>query len=464
MMENPSSTKLSIKTVVLSILIAVLVLAVAWAYFSKSKSSIFRFDEGWYQSFTLKNGMEVIVIPNHKIPAVTQMVWYKVGAIEDPAGKSGLAHFLEHLMFKGTPSHPEGQFSKLVEQNGGQENAFTSHDYTAYYQVISKDKLPLMMSLEADRMQNLILSPEEVGHERAVILEERKMRYDNQPRALLKEKMSAALYPNHPYSIQAIGWANEMEGLTREDALSFYKKYYAPNNAILIVAGDVTAKEVEALAKKYYGPLQPSKDLKERITLPEPGKITQHEIAFTDERVKDPEFWLSYTAPNYRGGNDGEEFYAMILLSKILGEGNLSRFYRSLVVEKKLATMAGSDYDGINFGVGELEIHAIPAYGVPMSTLREAIKEEINKVLTQGVDDAELESAKKSLIAEQTYSHEGLQSLGLLAGSLAVIDIDPDFITTLPDRINAVTPDQIQIVAQKVLKDDNAVVGVLSGK
>ncbi len=463
-MGSRSSTR-SFKKVLLWIIIPAIILAALFGYLSKHKNnSRFWFDEGWYQNFTLKNGMEVIVIPNHKIPAVTQMVWYKVGSIEDPKGKSGLAHFLEHLMFKGTPAHPKGDFSKLVEQNGGQENAFTSHDYTAYYQVISKDKLTLMMSLEADRMKNLILSPEEVASERAVILEERKMRYDNQPRALLKEKMEQALFPNHPYGTQAIGWEKEMEGLTREDALEFYKKYYAPNNAILIVAGDVKADEVAKLAKKYYEPLAPSKDLQERIQLPEPGAVTEHEVELVDERVREPEIWQAYIAPSYHGSDGGSDFYAAVLLSKILGEGNLSRFYRNLVVDKKLASMAGTDYDGITFGPGGFEAFAIPASGVSINDVRVAMQEEIKKIAENGIDDAELELAKKSLIAEQTYGHEGLQSMGLLAGQLAIANIDPDFISTLPDSINAISADEIQIVAQKIFKDENKVTGVLHGK
>ena len=331
-MENPSSTKSSIKVVGIFILVLALALA-AFLYFHKSRD-YFRFNEGWYQSFTLKNGLQVIVVPNHKIPAVTQMMWYKVGAVEDPAGKSGLAHFVEHLMFKGTPKHPKGEFSKLVEQNGGHENAFTAHDYTAFYQVISKEKLPLIMELEADRMHNLVLEPEDVEKERRVILEERKMRYDNQPRALLKEKMDDALYPNTPYHIQAIGWEKEMEGLTREDALAFYKKYYAPNNGILIVAGDVDAKEVEKLANKYYGPLPSNPNIKPRADYPVLSPVTNKDLVFHDARVKEPEFWREYIAPNY-SENDGDDYYSLVLLSKIMGEGNLSRLYRDLVIDKK---------------------------------------------------------------------------------------------------------------------------------
>lgn len=435
-----------------------------WTYASKTKGSILRFDEGWYQTFLLKNGMEVIVIPNHKIPAVTQMVWYKVGAIEDPSGKSGLAHFLEHLMFKGTPSYPKGEFSRLVEKNGGKENAFTSHDYTGYYQVISKDKLELVMKLEADRMTNLVLDEDEVNSERSVILEERKMRYDNTPRMLLRERMDAALFPAHPYGTQAIGWDKEMETLTREDALNFYKKYYAPNNAILIVAGDVTMKEVEKLAKKYYGPIEANKKLPDRVMLPEPGKIMQHDVLLEDERVRDPELWRSYISPSFRDNEGGEDFYAAVLLSKILGEGTLSRFYQHLVVEKKIATMAGTDYDGVTFGPGNFDVFAIPANGVSIADLKAAINEEIKTIIEKGVDDAELESAKKSLIAEQTYAHEGLQSLGVLAGQLSVIDIDPDFITTFPDRINAVDADEVRKAAERIFNDETSVTGVLSGK
>lgn len=461
-MQEKAGLKRSLtRTLAFTGVVIFLMALIGVVYWSKLSKSQLWFDEGWYQTFMLKNGMQVIVIPNHKIPAVSHMVWYRVGAVEDPDEKSGLAHFLEHLMFKGTPKHPAGEFSKLVEQNGGHENAFTSHDYTAYYQVISKDKLPLMMELEADRMTHLSLKQEDVDHELQVILEERKMRIDNQPRALMKEQMDLQLYQDHPYGTQVIGWSDEMEGLTRNDALAFYKKYYAPNNAILVVAGDVDAKDVEALAKKYYGVIPANPNLKDREIPALPEQLSPRDVVYPDARVREPEYWRSYMAPNFANNEENEDFYALTLLSKIVGEGNISRLYRSLVVDKKIATSVGSDYSGLNLGPGEFEVYAIPSTGVPVAEVKKAIDAELEKVLKEGVTDDELELAKKSLLAEQIYEHEGLQNLSTLVGALAVLNVEPEFVSTLPDRINAVTTDEIQEAAQKVIKPENSVSGEL---
>ena len=220
--------------------------------------------------FTLGNGLQVLVIPDHRAPVVTQMIWYKVGAADEPPGSSGIAHFLEHLMFKGTDAIPPGQFSKIVAKNGGEDNAFTNHDVTAYFQRVAKDRLPTVMAMEADRMANLRLSKEDVATERDVILEERRSRVDNDPSSILQEQMMAALYTKHPYGIPIIGWAHEVAALDRDDALSFYKRFYAPNNALLVVAGDVEPDEVRKLAEETFGKLPPHGGLNGRSRPPEP--------------------------------------------------------------------------------------------------------------------------------------------------------------------------------------------------
>ncbi len=460
-MASRSSKKFSIKFLTLTILALAIIGIATAAYVSwHIKRTDIHFDEGWYDTFVLKNGMQVVVIPNPKIPAVSHMVWYKVGSMDELRGKSGIAHFLEHLMFKGTRKYRDGAFSRIVAHNGGRENAMTGSDYTAYFQAISKDKLPQVMELEADRMKNLILSEENVEKELQVILEERRMRTENSPRALLREQLDAALYQGHPYGVPVIGWMHEMENLTREDALSFYRTYYAPNNAVLVVAGDVTSDEVRKLAKKYYGKLKKSK-LPKRIDFKEPPQRAPRRIEMTDERVAEPELWKIYFAPGIHYG-ESENYYPLVVLSKVLGEGNLSRLYQSLVVEKKIATIAASGYSGLRRGPGELIVYALPAKGVDLKTLESAMDEELRKIISDGVTKKELRSAKKALIADEIYQKEALQSMSFAVGELVVIGSDPDYITSWADNIKSVTADEIQEAAKLVLEEKNSVTGVLT--
>src|SRR5690606_23072163 len=268
---------------------------------------------------TLDNGLQVVVLEDHRAPIVTHMVWYRVGSADEAPLKSGLAHFLEHLMFKGTKSLAPGEFSAVVARNGGQENAFTSYDYTAYFQNVSVDKLPLFMELEADRMQNLQLTDEVVAPELKVVLEERSQRTDSKPGGLFSEQFRAAQYLAHPYRMPVIGWRHELETLTTQDAIDWYNKYYAPNNAILIVAGDVKAEEVFALADKYYGPI-PAKPLPERKRVMEPPQLAKRTVEMTDPRVREPSWRQSYLGPLSREA-DARQLRALETLSQILGGG-----------------------------------------------------------------------------------------------------------------------------------------------
>jgi zinc protease len=445
-----------------AVLCAFLALAYYLTDIKPQKKVVWDFNEGWYETFDLTNGMQVIVIPNHKVAAVSHMVWYKAGAMEDPRGKTGIAHFLEHLMFKGTESYPDGEFSRLVAKHGGRENAFTSHDYTAYFQNIAKENLEMVMKLEADRMRNLQLKPEQVDSERKVIIEERKMTLDNIPRRLLMEQMDAALYVNHPYGTQIIGWQQDMEQLSQQDAFDFYHKYYTPNNAILVVAGDVNADEVKKLANKYYGKIKPFNVPKPvRYSLPE--QTAEKRVALKDGRVKEPEFFRSYIAPSHVFG-ETENAFPLIIISKILGEGTVSRLYKSLVIDQKLAVSSATYYDGIKRGPSEFTIYAIPASGVDMAELEQSINEEVQKIADFGVSIEELEFAKKAIIAEQIYAKEGLSAMAHLAGQVAVVGLDPDYITTYSDRINAVSLDQIQDAANAVLKKSSSVTGILENE
>ncbi|MFN4170107.1 MAG: M16 family metallopeptidase, partial [Pseudorhodobacter sp.] len=268
--------------------------------------------------FTLPNGLEAVVIEDHRAPVVVHMMWYRTGAADEPPGKSGIAHFLEHLMFKGTENMAPGEFSATVEAQGGDDNAFTSWDYTAYFQRVAADRLDLMMRMEADRMRGLILSEQDVETERGVILEERSQRTDSDPGSLFGEQRRAALYLNHPYAIPIIGWRHEIEALGREDALEFYRTFYAPNNAILIVAGDVTPDEVRALAETHYGPIEPTPDLPPRVRPAEPPHLSERRLSMADPRVAQPYAIRTYLAPQRRAGEQAEAA-ALTVLAEILG-------------------------------------------------------------------------------------------------------------------------------------------------
>ena len=268
------------RSVALSVLI--LALAVTAAGPQQAEAALFN-----PETFTLDNGMQVVVVTDRRAPVVSHHVWYKVGSADSPPGKSGLPHFLEHLMFKGTENLAPGEFSEIVARNGGNENAFTGSDYTGYYQTIARDRLELVMEMEADRMTNLVLDDAAVLPERDVVLEERSQRVDNDPGSRLAEQLNAAQYLNHPYRLPVIGWRHEMESYTREDALDFYRTWYAPNNAVLIVAGDIDAEELRPLAERYYGAI-PRRDVPERVRVQEPPQQAAREVELIDPRVRQP--------------------------------------------------------------------------------------------------------------------------------------------------------------------------------
>ncbi len=293
--------------------------------------------------FTLDNGLDVVVIPDHRAPVVTQMVWYKAGAADEPPGKSGIAHFLEHLMFKGTDKIPAGQFSKLIAIKGGDDNAFTNQDVTAYFQRVAKDRLASVMEMEADRMVNLRLTENDVNTERDVILEERRSRVDNDPGSLLQEQMMAALYRNHPYGIPIIGWEHEMRQLDREDALTFYKRFYSPENAILMIAGDVEPDEVRALAEETFGKIPRRGEAVKRMRPQEPDHDASVTVTLEDPRAGRTSVQRYYITPSYASAKPGEA-EALDLLARIAADGTTGRIYKQLVVDKNVAASAGGWY------------------------------------------------------------------------------------------------------------------------
>ncbi len=410
--------------------------------------------------FRLGNGMEVVVIPDRRAPIVTHMVWYKVGSADEPPGKSGIAHFFEHLMFKGTKTHAPGEFGAKVAEIGGSENAFTSYDYTAYYQTVPPDALGTMMAYEADRMRNLVLTDEVIGPERDVILEERRMRIENNPDALLDEEVDAALYQNHPYRIPVIGWMHEMEQLNRIDATAFYERYYAPNNAILIVAGDVEPGEVLALAEKTYGALASRAALPPRARPQEPEQNTKRTVELTDPRVSLPSFQSYWVVPSYTTSRNGEA-EALDLLSEILGGGLRSRIYQKLVVEEGVASSAGASYSGTSLDDTNFSVYGVPRGTATLDDVETAVEKEIATLVRDGVSEAELEKAKTRFLRSVIFARDNQAGMANMYGATLATGGTVADIAEWPERIRAVTPAQVQAVAAKYLDLRRSVTGYL---
>jgi zinc protease len=410
--------------------------------------------------YSLANGLELVVIPDRRAPVVTHMIWYKVGAADEPAGKSGIAHFLEHLMFKGTAKNPAGRFSQVVSTIGGQENAFTSSDYTGYYQRVPRDKLATVMEFEADRMTGLVLTDAIVLPERDVILEEQNQRVANNPSAQLGEELSAALYRNHPYGKPIIGWRHEIEKLDRDDALAFYRQYYAPNNAVVVIAGDVAADEVKALAERTYGKLerQPGVGLRHRPR--EPEQRSPRTVTLADPRVVQPSLQRSYMVPSYASStrNEGP---ALDVLAHILGGGSNSRLYQALVIEKRVAVSAGAWYQGSALDYTRFGVYATPQEGTTLPQLEAALDAVIAEVIEKGVIEAELQRSKTKLVADAVYAQDSQSTLarwygaGLTTGS-TVADV-----RAWPKRIAAVTVADVHAAAREWLDKRRSVTGYL---
>ena len=413
-------------------------------------------------SFSLDNGLQDEVIPDHRAPIVTHMVWYKAGAADERPGESGIAHFLEHLMFKGTKEHPEGEFSKVVNSVGGNENAFTTDDVTAYHQTVAKQHLPLMMEFEADRMANLVLDDAAVLTERDVILEERGQRTDGDPAAQLNEAVRSALFQNSRYGIPTIGWAHEMAELDLADAVSWYDRYYTPNNAIVIVAGDVTVEEVRRLAEATYGKVPRRFDPPPRERAREPEPLASRTVTLSDPQVTQPSMQRVYLAPSYATGEPGEG-EALDLLSEILGGGTTSRLYRDLVVDQAIAASAGAFYQSNALGEAMFGFYGVPRGDATIAELEAAIDAAIAEVVASGVTGEELAGAKRRLLAATVYAEDSASSLanalGTALGTGSTLQEAQDW----PTAIDAVTLDQVAAAARKYLDIKRSVTGYLVG-
>src|SRR6201994_3192990 len=412
-------------------------------------------------SFTLSNGLQVVVIEDHRTPVVTEMIWYKVGSADETPGKSGLAHFLEHLMFKGTEKHPVGEFSQTVLRVGGNENASTSVDYTNYYQRVPKEQLPTMMEFEADRMTGLILKDENVLPERDVVLEEYNMRVANSPDARLNEQIMAALYLNNPYHRPVIGWHHEIEKLNREDALAFYHRFYAPNNAIVVIAGDTDVNEVRPLVEKNFGAIPPQPDIPaKRIRPQEPEQVAPRTVTLADPHVEQPALKRYYLVPSATTAAAGES-PALDVLAQLMGGGSNSYLYRALVVDKPLAVAASAAYQGTALDPTQFVISVSPKPGVEFAQVEQVVDRVIADVAQNPVPAEDLERVKTQLIAEAIYAQDNQATLARWYGGALTTGLSVDDIRSWPDRIRAVTAEQVREAAQKWLDKKRSVTGYL---
>jgi len=408
-------------------------------------------------SFTLDNGLEVVVIEDHRAPVVVQMIWYRAGAADEPPGKSGIAHFLEHLMFKGTDTIPPNAFSAMIEAQGGDDNAFTSWDYTAYFQRIAADRLELVMEMEADRMRNLRMTEDDVTTERQVILEERAQRTDTDPGALMNEQMRAAQFLNHPYGIPVIGWRHEMEGLTREDALAWYVKYYAPNNAILVIAGDATPEQVKELAERHYGPIAPSEGIAPRQRPQEPPQLSERRITMADERVSNPYVFRTYLAPERDPGAQRDAAALTILAELLGGDGQTSHLARALQFDTQTAVYTAAYYDGTAIDDTTFGLIVIPAPGVSLEEAEAALDAALADFIAKGPDPAAFDRIRTQIRAAEIYARDNIRGLAQAYGEELTVGLTVKDVQDWDDVLSAVTIEEVREAAAKVLDRNRAV-------
>lgn len=412
-------------------------------------------------SFSLDNGMDVVVIEDHRAPVVTHMVWYRIGAADEQPGKSGIAHLLEHLMFKGTEKFGPGEFSRVVAANGGSENAFTSYDYTGYFQRVAADRLALMMEMESDRMRGLILSDSDVTTERDVVLEERNSRTENNPGALFSEQRMASLYLNHHYGIPIIGWKHEIAKLNRDDALEFYRKYYAPNNAVLVVAGDVDPVKVRQLAERYYGQLQPTPDLLPRDRPSEPPQISPRRLSYVDSRVSQPYIIRTYLADE-RNPGEQKQAAALTILAELLGGSGISSVMgQELQLKQKIALHVSAYYDGLSLDKSGFALVVVPKDGITLQAGEDAMDAVLAEFLKNGVDEDHLARLKKQIRADEIYARDNIQGIARRYGEALTSGLTIADVRAWPEILQSVTSEDVMAAARQVFDRRRSVTGWL---
>ena len=411
-------------------------------------------------SFDLENGMKVVVIEDHRVPVVQHMVWYPAGAADEPVGSSGIAHFLEHLMFKATDTLAAGEFSKVVAANGGSDNAFTSWDYTAYFQRVAADRLDLMMRMEADRMRNLRLTDDDIVTERQVVIEERNQRTENNPNALFNEQMNAAQYLNHGYGIPIIGWLHEMAELEMTDVYSFYRAHYAPNNAILVVSGDVEPDQVRQLANQYYGTIPSDTKIAKRVRPQEPPQRAERRLIFRDPRVGQPYVSRSYIAPERDRGNQ-QQAAALTFLAEVLGGGKTSLLAEELQFNSEIAVYAGAFYRGVSEDDTTFDIVVVPTPDVSLQEAEDAMDTVIEQLFETGIGVERLDRIKRQVRASEIYARDNAEGVARRYGAALTSGLTVADVQAWPDILQSVTEEQILEVARSVLRRDASVTGWL---
>ncbi len=407
----------------------------------------------------LPNGLKVIVKTDRRAPVVVSQVWYRAGSMDESYGTTGVAHVLEHMMFKGTKEVPAGEFSKRIAAAGGRENAFTSRDHTAYFQTLQKDRLELALKLEADRMANLVLSADEFAKEINVVMEERRMRTEDNPQAKLYEALMATAYQTHPYRHPVIGWMDDLKSMKVEDARRWYDSWYTPNNATLVVAGDVDPAQVFAWSRQYFGTI-PSRVLPERKPQREPDQIGMKQVTVRAP-AKLPVVALVWQAPRLRDPATESEPYALEILAGVLDGHASARLNQSLVREKKIATEASAGYDDIARGPGMFSVDASPVEGTSIAVVEAALKEEIARLIKDGVNPAELARVKAQVLASQIYQQDSLFYQAMQIGEWTTAGLDYKARDIRYAKLKEVTAEQVQEVARKYLVDDRLTVAVL---
>ncbi len=408
---------------------------------------------------TLSNGLKVVVDEDHRAPVVVQQIWYKAGSMDEVSGKTGIAHVLEHMMFKGTHAVPAGEFSKRIAAAGGRENAFTSNDYTAYFQQLHKSKLALAMRLEADRMHNLNLSASEFAKEIKVVMEERRWRTDDQASGMLQERMNAAIYLEHPYHHPVIGWMDDLEAMTVADAKDWYQRWYAPNNATLVIAGDVKASEVFGMAQHFYGKIA-KHNLPMRRKLTEPPQVGIKRIV-VKAPAELPQLIMSYRAPTISDPSKDTEPYALEVLAGILNGNDSARLNKHLVREQQIASDVGAGYDSVARGPSVFTLEATPSTGKTVQEVEAALRNEIALLVKDGVSAEELQRVKVQVMAGEVYKKDSTFYRAMQIGQMESIGVGYQAIPVMLDKIQAVTAEQVQQAAQTVLQDDGLTVAVL---
>jgi zinc protease len=412
------------------------------------------------ETTTLKNGMQVVVVPNHRAPVVTQMLWFKTGAINDPWGKSGIAHFLEHLMFKGTKNHAEGDYSKIISHMGGEENAFTSYDYTAFYATVGKEHLPEIMDLESDRLANWQVTDDQVKKELQVILKERQQRIENDPVSAFFEEVDGLMFANHPYQRPTIGWRAEMETLNRDDAVKYHDTYYAPNNVILVISGDITLKEIQPFLDKYYAPI-PAKNVPDRVSPIVPELKSMRRVTENSPLVKERLWSKHFIVPAARPETIAQSD-AMTVMTKILGDGRTGRLYRRLVMKEKLANAASVGFDSTSYGPARLSIAVTPTPDADLNKIEAIVNDELQKIAMEKVTPDELQKATQGLEVASVYARDSVTGPAMIIGESLVDKLDIKTIEAWPKRMHNITAAQVQEQAKTLWqKNDASVIAIL---